>query len=345
MASAVCDPPCAMPHVSTSVEQLELVVASPWTYAPGEKLYSPIAGPPGGFRCQLRVYPAGTGEARNAISAFVRVLPPEKNMQGWECKNVRCSIRVMSSIVGKEILKIRTHTFTPRDGRPGRPAQYGFHRLVSFQELTRGSGLLDGDSKVRVRASVSNLPFAKPRNALQIDLSAELQPVRILVPDGPPLIFDQRILVARSEYFQKMFAAECKEASTGVVDLRQDANASHQCVSAMLSFLLTKCLDPDVDLELALALHAIADKFCLRDLREAARCTLKDMLSEENVLHILHQVLDIGGHLEKLCWQMLQADGGLLVRQEDQLDAVIQQTPALAKKLILLGKRKMQKTS
>ena len=35
MASAVCDPPCAMPHVSTSVEQLELVVASPWTYAPG----------------------------------------------------------------------------------------------------------------------------------------------------------------------------------------------------------------------------------------------------------------------------------------------------------------------
>ena len=70
--------------------------------------------------------------------------------------------------MGKEILKIRTHTFTPRDGRPGRPAQYGFHRLVSFQELTRGSGLLDGDSKVRVRASVSNLPFAKPRNMVVV---------------------------------------------------------------------------------------------------------------------------------------------------------------------------------
>ncbi|CAJ1353728.1 unnamed protein product [Effrenium voratum] len=330
-----------MPRVSASVEELELVVASPWTYAPGEKLYSTIAGPLGGFRCQLTVYPAGKGEVRNAISAYVRVLPPEKNMQEWECENVQCSIRVMSSIMGEEILKIRTHTFTPRDGRP---PKCGFHRLVTFQELTHALGLLDGDSKVRVRASVSNLPFAKPRNGLQIDFSAELKPVRILVPDGPPLIFDQRILVARSEYFQKMLAAECKESSTGVVDLRQDAHASHQRVSAMLSFLLTKCLDQDMDLELALALQAMADKFCLRDLREAARCTLKDMLSEENVLHILSQVLDTGGDLEKLCWQMLQADGGLLVRQEDQLDAVIQQTPALAKKLILLGKRKMQKT-
>ena len=75
--------------------------------------------------------------------------------------------------------------------------------------------------------------------------------------------------MARSEYFQKMLAAECKESSTGVVDLRQDAHASHQRVSAMLSFLLTKCLDQDMDLELALALQAMADKFCLRDLREA----------------------------------------------------------------------------
>ena len=39
-----------------------------------------------------------------------------------------------------------------------------------------------------------------------------------------------------------------------------------------------------------------------------------------------------------MCWDMLQCDGGILVKQQEKLDLLIKENPALARQLILLGR-------
>ncbi|CAJ1353733.1 unnamed protein product [Effrenium voratum] len=187
----------------------------------------------------------------------------------------------------------------------------GWHKFVKHEELSESSGLLDRDWKVHLVAWVDLLPDVDlPQPQADIDFSSELNPVQILVSDGPALIFDQRILVARSEYFQKMLTAEYKESSTRVVDLRQDAQASHKCVVALLSFLLTSSLDPHMDFDLATALWAMGDKFCLQGLKKAAEVLLVDMISEKTVLRMLTLVFDTDSDLEAMCWKLLQEESG-----------------------------------
>ncbi|CAJ1404602.1 unnamed protein product [Effrenium voratum] len=330
----------AMPRVGVSVEELELTVASPWCFTKGDKLYSPAAGPRGGFQCRLLVFPAGSPAADQTLSAFVEVSAPEQ-MREWTCEDVFFTIKVISSKSKKSIHKQETFSFTPSCN------DRGWHNMVEFSQLTTASGLIDAHSKVHLVAYVSNLPLeTEPRvHVPEVDFSLELKSAELLVHDGPPLFFDQRILVARSEYFRKMFTADYLESSTGVVDLRKDPQASHQCVAAILRFLFTNALDPNMDLELGLALRAMADKFCLQDLKEAAQGTLKKMVSEENLLQVLAQVFETGCELEASCWQLLSEDPDILWRQELQLDALVPQNPALAKKLILFGRRKVQKTA
>ncbi|CAJ1414838.1 unnamed protein product [Effrenium voratum] len=277
------------------------------------------------------MFPAGTASCARtgiqALSAFVEVISPQ---QEWVCKDVRYSIKLISRGPRENIKKTETFTFSSAAN------DRGWHEFVKHEELSESSGLLDRDWKVHLVAWVDGLPDVDlPQPQADIDFSTELNPVQILVSDGPALIFDQRILVARSEYFQKMLTAEYKESSTRVVDLRQDAQASHKCVVALLSFLLTNSLDPHMDFDLATALWAMGDKFCLRGLKKAAEVLLVDMISEKTVLRMLTLVFDTDSDLEAMCWKLLQEERGLLHDQEDQLDALIQESPALAKRLIL----------
>ncbi|CAJ1404603.1 unnamed protein product [Effrenium voratum] len=318
-----------MPRATISVERLEFVVANPHTFGQGDVLHSPVAGPKGGFQCRLKVYPAGTHKTQEALSAFVELIAPPQ-MKLWRCEDVRFSIAVISS-KSEQIRKESTFTFTSSD------SNCGWSALVLLERLTIASGLLDDDSKVHLVASASNYPP-------QMDFSVKLKPAKILVPDGPPLMFDKRILVARSKYFATMLTSDFKESSTGVIDLREDPEASHVCMAAVLHFLLTASLDPNMDLELALGLHAMADKLCLHDLEKAVAELLKSKISDETLLLVLSQVFDTGSEVEQTCWQLLQEDCDLLHRQETQLDGIIQQDPALAKKLILFAANKKQKT-
>ena len=44
--------------------------------------------------------------------------------------------------------------------------------------------------------------------------------------------------------------------------------------------------------------------------------------------------------VELACWRLLQSDNSLLLRQEAVLDELVQQHPKLAKRLILMGRRR-----
>ncbi|CAK9109034.1 unnamed protein product [Durusdinium trenchii] len=130
-----------------------------------------------------------------------------------------------------------------------------------------------------------------------------------------------------------------QEAKSGEIDLRGDRDATHASVTAVLQFLLTDHFDAAGDLQLALSVRSLADRFCIAELGQSADMALKYMLTEENVLTLLSQLLDSGSEAEEACWQMLENNKGLLLRQELALDELVVQHPKLAKRLILLGQK------
>eukprot|EP00434_Breviolum_minutum_P024679 symbB.v1.2.021795.t1/scaffold1862.1/size98264/4 len=319
----------------TRSEHIVFKIESPRDYSRGYFMYSPAAGPEGSWRCCLKVYPAGTPKSTGGyLSAFVEVIPPSHLADEWICKEVSFSIILMASKKEKSIRKTETHSFSPLHN------DRGWHELVDVQQLSSPEqGIVDENYCVHLHAEVHGLPWDTSRHHFEgLDFSQPLKTFVFRLAEGPPLLFDQRLLTARSEYFQKMLDDNSgwRETELGEVDLRSDPHASQQSVAAMLQIFF----DANDDLSLALSVRALADRFCIMDLLQRTEATLKYMLSEDNVLTLLSQLLDTGSEVELACWRLLQSDNSLLLRQEAVLDELVQQHPKLAKRLILMGRRR-----
>ncbi|CAL1156333.1 unnamed protein product [Cladocopium goreaui] len=318
----------------TRSEKIVFKLKSPRKYSEGDFVYSRTMGPPRSFKWRLKVYPSGTlgtaSQNGKNLSAFVEVISPSSDMPMWECKSVRYLILAINRDEENTICKMDAFTFNAQK------IDRGWHCIVPISLLADSFyGFVDENDQMEIRAEVHGLPPA-PNPLVSWDLTAELKPLSFRLASGPPLFFDQRLLTARCEYFQKMLdeTATWKESSVGEVDLRSDPHASQESVLAVLGFLVADVFDPK-DVSLALSVRAMADRFCIVDLVKCADDALASFLSEDNVLTLLGELLDTGSEVEAACWKMLESDSKLLVKQQAMLDQLIEQQPALAKRLIL----------
>ena len=80
------------------------------------------------------------------------------------------------------------------------------------------------------------------------------------VRDAPPIFFDKRVLIARSDYFRDMLSEpRFKEAQTNEIDLRSDPNADVRSVSAILTFFMSETFLAQGDELLAFAVRRAAE--------------------------------------------------------------------------------------
>ncbi|CAE7725572.1 unnamed protein product [Symbiodinium pilosum] len=115
--------------------------------------------------------------------------------------------------------------------------------------------------------------------------------VTFRLSEGPPVYFDKRILVARSEYFREMLAGDAwKEAKSGEVDLSKNPHMNHRNLQAILQFLCDGTFSSDADTAKALAVRCIADEYRLTQLVVQAEKHLERLLSWDNALEFLGHV-------------------------------------------------------
>eukprot|EP00913_Durusdinium_trenchii_P035928 g33617.t1 len=100
---------------------------------------------------------------------------------------------------------------------------------------------MGSDGEFWLRAEVENLPFLEARSGnstlepfRHLDFSQELAVITFRLPGGQ-LFFDQRLLMARSEYFQRMLTSdEWAESRSKEVDFSDDGRVTLKNLSAIL---------------------------------------------------------------------------------------------------------------
>ncbi|CAE7527675.1 unnamed protein product, partial [Symbiodinium sp. CCMP2456] len=319
-------------------EYLQLTISDVDSYEQGASIRSDITGPSGSFRCCLKVYPKGTvGTERsvsNALAAFVEIIPPPSVKESsWVCKDVEYGIAVRRNVESHTAELSRSDTFSFDQDHEDR----GWHDIIRWND-----NKWTATSSISICAEVRGLPVA---DALISDLQGvsfedELQPVSFHL-SACTLFFDQRLLVARSDYFREMFAqSQWMEGQTKEVDLRSDPLATKAAMSAILRYIVSGSFHADGDVDLAFAVRFLADRYCLKELVQLAESELLAMLCPENALSFLGRLSDLKSSncLELACWKMIQADGcKLLEQQHHQLSQLIEENPTVAKQLILLN--------
>ena len=306
----------------------------------GASVRSDITGPSGSFRCRLRVFPQGTAGAEssvsNAVAAFVEIIPPPSVKESCRvCKDVEYGIAVRRNVESHTAELSKLDTFSFDQDHEDR----GWHDILRWND-----NKWTGTTIINICAEVRGLPVADALiSHLQgVSFEDQLQPVSFHL-SACTLFFDQRLLVARSDYFREMFAqSKWIEGETKEVDLRSDPMASKAAMSAILRYIVSGSFHADGDVDLAFAVRFLADRYCLKELVQLAESELFAMLCPENALSFLGRLsaLKSSNCLEPACWKMIQADGcKLLEQQEHQLGQLIEENPAVAKQLILLNVR------
>ena len=308
----------------------------------GTSLRSDIQGPTGSFRCQLLVYPTGTSGASNsvanALAAFVELIPPASVAEtSWACKDVMYGIAARSTESHTaEVTRQDTFTFD-KSGN-----DRGWHDIIRWNDSKWAT-----TTSICVCAEVRGLPVANSlvSDVRFVDFEEVLQPVAFDLPEGCRLFFDQRLLVARSDYFREMFSeSKWLEGQKQVVDLSTDQLASKGAISAIFRFIISGSFQAEGDVDLAFAVRALGDRYCLKELVKLADSELLGLLCPENCLSLLGRLSGTNSSIELACWKMIQADGcKLLEQQEQQLHQLIEENPSLAKQLILLNVKSSRK--
>ncbi|CAE6922319.1 unnamed protein product [Symbiodinium natans] len=144
--------------------------------------------------------------------------------------------------------------------------------------------------------------------------------------------------MARSEYFREMFSSSSwKEALTNEVDLRSDSEVDGSSLRSLCLFLMTETFHAQGDLQLALSVRRLADRYRLDSLVKRAETELYRLLSTDNALTVLAHVTGCGGKLEEACLICITADNcDLLEKQQDKLDTIAEENPELMKQLVRL---------
>ncbi|CAE7197538.1 unnamed protein product [Symbiodinium sp. CCMP2592] len=322
-------------------EYLQLTISDVASYEEGASVTSDITGPSGSFRCRLRVFPQGTAgtesSVSNALAAFVEIIPPPSAVKEscWVCKDVEFGIAVRRNVESHAAELSKTDIFSFDQDQEDR----GWHDLIRWND-----NKWTATTSINICAEVRGLPVADALiSHLQgVSFEDQLQPVSFHL-SACTLFFDQRLLVARSDYFREMFAqSKWIEGQTKEVDLRSDPLATKAAMSAILRYIVSGSFRADGDVDFAFAVRFLADRYCLKELVQLAESELCAMLCPENALSFLGRLsaLKSSNCLEPACWKMIQADGcKLLEQQEHQLSQLIEENPAVAKQLILLNVR------
>ena len=200
----------SIPESQVRCVQVELTIPHPGDFRPMQDVCSRSAGPRSKPRLLLRVYPAGKELQTGALSAFVGFTFPH------DC-------RVLKDVTYKIVLLNKTEANWKRVGGTssfyrspasgsGQFKEWGAPALIKVSDmLLPEAGWLNDQGELQFRATATiTLEASAPCPAFcaQLDLSQDLAPVTFHLPDGPPLIFDKRLLVARSEYFKEMLSED-----------------------------------------------------------------------------------------------------------------------------------------
>ena len=255
---------------------------------------SPVQGPIGSFKYCLLIFPAGTEGAYPStgngqpVSVFVQILPPEHLRGNWTCQDVRYSLSIESLQRSKPDIQYKDK-FTFSEERDDR----GWHDMFKHHSLR---DYVNSDGALRITGIIQNLPYVQPPPEPSkplfpdLDFSMEGKMLTFCLAEGPPLFFDQRLLMARSEYFQKMLTSdEWRESRKGEVDFTGDPHVTKQIMQAILHFILSDSFEVG-SVEFNLEVRKFADRFCLKSLVEKVDAAMKEMLSEDNVLQILAEM-------------------------------------------------------
>lgn len=198
-------------------------------------------------------------------------------------------------------------------------------------------GDTEGEYKL-LRASVYGESGSTLSNDIKtMDMEQELKPFIFRLPNKT-LSFDYRLLAARSSYFRAMFDSGCREASEGVVDLRNDPDVGAADLQDVLRFIISDAFSPIEDsTDHVLNVRQLADRYQLSRLTALTEAWLAKSLSKDNVLQMLSRVYGSGRSLERYCWELLE-ECGCEILQDCDLSLLIQTNPQLTKALILRSK-------
>ena len=340
--------------------RLEMSIGNLDSYRVGEPVLSDAQGPEGSFRMRVHVFPRGRVQQDfRSMSVFLELLPPPLEQgSNWSCPDVELEIALkrQNDITG---LPWRSrfsdvHTFTPES------FDWGWDDFFRLRRLDRERGWLNERGEITLEAAarlpLPRNPHISGRPAIDSDalpaVNFEEEPVFVTfrLRGAPPVYFDKRLLVARSEYFRQMLAdSRWREGRTHEVDLTSDPQASSRSMSSLLMFLTTNSFDAQGDADLAFAVRRLADRFSISELVDKAEAELQGLLCEDNALSFLGQVTGSQGRLERACLDMIQANQcELLDHHRRSLDTITVENPDLARQLfrLLLGTcRKRQRVS
>eukprot|EP00435_Cladocopium_sp_Y103_P043166 s1917_g12.t1 len=330
----------ASTQVLVKIENLELKIPDVFSFSKGDSVSSEPVGPTGSFQIFLRVYPSGLrseeSDSRH-VAAAIHILPPKHLKDSWSCPDVRVWIWVERNNNCEAMCSTMSFDQT--------------RQFLGWSDILGGKQLQDfvtSDGELRVKAQVWNLPYVQPPTETSeplfpgLKFSTEAKMLNFRLAEGPSLFFDQRLLMARSEYFQKMLTSdEWQESRKGEVDFTSDPHVTNELMETILEFILTDSFQVG-SVEFNLEVRKLADRFCLKSLVEKVDAAMKDMLNEDNVLQILAEMHDTDSVVEKSCWSMLESDCTILAKHQDQLDSLVAE-PTLAKKLILLGTKRRRR--
>ena len=176
------------------------------------------------------------------------------------------------------VQRTHTHTFTSVH------FDRGWHDLLPWSSIS-----VQNEIRVEGQAFLPIPPVSVPGQP--VDLTQEPAFVKFLLPDSPPIYCDKRVLTTRSEYFAEMFSSQStwKEACMNEVDMRCDPEASVGSISAIYLYLVSDTFRAQDDMQLAISVRRLADRFCLTSLVDKADWELRNMLCAENALDMLSQ--------------------------------------------------------
>eukprot|EP00435_Cladocopium_sp_Y103_P033621 s1917_g8.t1 len=215
-----------------------------FSFSKGQSVTSPLQGPAGSFKYCLLIFPAGTevtspvtGNAQ-AVSVFVKISPPEHLRDNWTCPDVRYSVSIKSLQRSKPDIDYKDKfTFCKEND------DRGWHDMFKFDSLR---DYVSPDGALRITGIIHNLPYVHPPPEPSkplfpgLDFSMEAKMLSFRLAEGASLFFDQRLLMARSEYFRTMLASdEWQESKKGEVDFTGDPHVTKQIMQAILHFILT----------------------------------------------------------------------------------------------------------
>ena len=242
-------------------ERVELIIPNVRRFTPGQHVTSRLAGPAHMFRIQMDVYPKGMHPPHTHLWAGVLLHAPEGHSKQEITVQVKTRLKRQDSTVPR--FKSKGGTFTSSDPRRLWGKFVPFSELVSPQ-----SGWMNEQGEVRLETLVI-FPLERLAPILwpPLDFTEEMSQVTFRLSEGPPVYFDKRILVARSEYFREMLAGDAwKEAKSGEVDLSKNPHMNHRNLQAILQFLCDGTFSSDADTAKALAVRCIADEYRLTQL-------------------------------------------------------------------------------